>query len=153
MPTTTGAKTAPKTAAPNGSAGSGSAEPKNARKPRKAAVKVDDVSILSEVGAVSVSDVPREARTRGTRNNPFDEHLRISYEANDEGQDVYRQVKVKSDQVDAVKALIRGAANFHDIGSKILKEDDHGDGTATVWFRAQERRVKGPRKPKTDTGA
>jgi len=144
MPTST-RTTRVKTTATAGSTDSSAA----GKKPRAKGVSGADAEVL-EVTSVSVTDVPRAARASKNRNNPYDALLTVSYEENDEKNDKYRAVKTSTEKADAQVRLIRSAATFLEIGSRILNPQDNGDGTTTIWFRAQSLRKRGPRKVKTE---
>lgn len=114
-------------------------------------VTADDAVIIGTVGKVNRSQVPREALTKGERKNPYDVVMEASFKENDEESDDWRQVTTKNDDkiVENQIKLIRNAAHYLEVGSRILKPqkntDEDGNVTVTIWFRAQELRKKGPR--------
>lgn len=131
--------TARKTAATTATATDVPVDTVKTRKPRRPTVKASALDLT--IGSAPVA-VPAAARVRKDRDNPFDDVLAASYEANDEGADLSRQVVVPHAQVEDVTALIRNSANHLNIGARIFKPLDNGDGTATLQFRAQKRRAR-----------
>lgn len=151
MPTSTAAQKAKAATASTGSDASPAPAAKT-RKPSGPRVTSADAMILEVGEAVSRSEVPREALTKGTRTNPFDALLTKSFEANDEENDKFVPIRTKKDVVDKQVALIRSAANYLEIGSRILKPQDNGDGTVTLFFRAQDKQKRSKKDETATTG-
>lgn len=114
---------------------------------KRPALKGSDAVILSGFSVADAGEAPGKGRTEA-RDNPFDVPVRESYEQNLEATDRYFKFKTNTDAVDAQERLIRAAAAWLKVGSKVRVEH-HGDGTSTVYFRGQERRA---RKSKDETG-
>lgn len=137
----------------------GSAKPSTGSATKVERVTADDAVIIGTIGKVSRSQVPREALTKGERKNPYDVVIETSFKENDEENDDWRSVTTKNDDkiVENQIKLIRNAAHYLEVGSRILKPqkntDDDGNVTVTIWFRAQELRKKGPRTKEENTKA
>ena len=146
MPTSTTATKVKSTAS------RGSAKPSADSTVKADRVTADDAVIIGSVGKVNRSEVPREALTKGERKNPYDAVMEASFKENDEANDDWREAKTKTDEktVENQIKLIRNAAHYLEVGSRILKPQDNGDGTTSIWFRAQELRKKGPRNKSTE---
>lgn len=113
------------------------------RRKKREALSGKDAVILSDFVVSDAGEAPGKQYSE-PRDNPFDKPLTDSYQNRLEDEDKYLKFTTNTDAVEAQARLIRASAAFLKIGSKV-RVQDNGDGTATVYFRGQERRNKKPR--------
>lgn len=110
------------------------------RRKKREALTGKDAVILSDFAVAEAGEAPGKQYSE-PRDNPFDTAVKDSYEKDLEKDDKYLKFVTKTDAVENQARLIRASAAYFKIGSKI-RVQDNGDGTATVFFRGQQRRAK-----------
>lgn len=110
------------------------------RRKKREALTGKDAVILSDFSVSEPGEAPGKQYSE-PRDNPFDQAIQDSYQKNLEQNDQYLKFNTSSDAVENQCRLIRASAAYFKIGSKV-RVQDNGDGTATVYFRGQQRRSK-----------
>lgn len=118
------------------------------KKTQKPRVKAEDAVILSDI--VVTESAPPVTR-KSTKDNPFLQHVQLSYEKNLEANDDWLSFQTSEDAADNQCRLIRAAASQLNVGSavRVGNNTDDGsyvnyaiDGKLTIWFRGQERKAR-----------
>jgi hypothetical protein len=116
-------------------------------KPKPVAVIVGDFTVAKKEDLAIAKHRPRDT-------NPYDDVIAESYKADHEKTNEFVVFTTRADAADDQVRLIRGAAQFHDIGSVVRVgasfTGEDGESYVEIAFRGKARST---RKPKVSDSA